>query len=89
MDERDRAFFLCTDDDLGNLTGALMLARNTDATSIFVRMGVWPLSAIAEHLGEDRGVTFVNINDLVAEGIGELPGVFSPPTGEELPAGQR
>lgn len=39
-------------------------------------MSQWPLSAMADHLGEDRGVVFVNINDLVVEGIEELPGIF-------------
>lgn len=72
----DRAFFLCTDDDLGNLTGAMALAKRAGATHIYVRMSKWPMSAIAEHLGEDSGVTFINIPDLVIRGLRELPGIF-------------
>jgi len=76
VDDVHKAFFLCTDDDLGNLTGAMMLARSQDANHIYVRMTHWPIAAVAEHLGEDRGVVFININDLVRTGIQELPGVF-------------
>jgi hypothetical protein len=36
----------------------------------------WPLSAVAENLGEDRGIFFININDLVSQGIEDLPGKF-------------
>lgn len=75
-DEIDKAFFLCTDDDLGNLTAAMSLAGKMDATHIYVRMAHWPLSAVSEHLGEDRGVHFVNINDLMSQGIEHLPGIF-------------
>ncbi len=77
VDEADKAFFLCTDDDLGNLTGAMMLAGKKGATHIYVRMATWPIAAVAEHLGEDRGVVFVNINDLVTRGIKSLPGMLS------------
>jgi voltage-gated potassium channel Kch len=84
VDERDSAFFLCTDDDLGNLAAALMLAGDAGATFIYVRMARWPISALADHVGKDRGVTFVNIKDLVVEGIVELPGIFEPPTLEQL-----
>ena len=82
--ERDSAFFLCTDDDLGNLAAALMLARDAGATLIYVRMAKWPISAVADHVGKDGGVTFVNIKDLVVEGIGELPGIFERPTMQQL-----
>lgn len=75
-----KAFFLCTDDDLGNLTGAMMLAGRGDATHIYVRMTHWPIAAVADHLGEDRGVVFININDLVRDGIRDLPGIFEPIT---------
>ncbi len=78
VDEVDHAFFLCTDDDLGNLTAAMMLAGKADATHVYVRMNHWPLAAVADHLGEDRGVVFVNINDLVCRGIKDLPGIFEP-----------
>jgi hypothetical protein len=80
LDGKERAFFLCTDDDLGNLTGALQLAGKADCigcTHIYVRMGQWPLRAVTEHLGEDRGIRFININELVVEGIEELPGIFT------------
>jgi len=84
VEERDSAFFLCTDDDLGNLAAALMLARDAGATFIYVRMARWPISALADHVGKDRGVTFVNIRDLVVQGIGELPGIFERPTVQQL-----
>jgi voltage-gated potassium channel Kch len=78
VDDASKAFFLCTDDDLGNLTVAMMLAGEGDATHIYVRMTHWPIAAVADHLGEDRGVAFININDLVRTGIQDLPGVFEP-----------
>ncbi len=84
VDEPDKAFLLCTDDDLGNLTAAMMLASKMGATHIFVRMARWPLSAVADHLGEDRGVTFVNIADLMVQGIEQLPGIFAPASAEHL-----
>ncbi|HUT53115.1 MAG TPA: NAD-binding protein [bacterium] len=84
VDEPDKAFFLCTDDDLGNLTAAMMLASKMGATHIYVRMTRWPLSAVADHLGEDRGVTFININELMVQGIEQLPGVFAPASAEHL-----
>jgi hypothetical protein len=84
VDEPDKAFFLCTDDDLGNLTAAMMLASKMGATCIFVRMARWPLSAVAEHLGEERGVTFININELMVQGIEQLPGIFAPAADEHL-----
>jgi Trk K+ transport system NAD-binding subunit len=84
VDEEDKAFIVCTDDDLGNLTAAMMLAAKAGSNHIYVRMTTWPLSAVAEHLGEDRGVTFVNINDLVAGGIGQLKGIFEPARPSDL-----
>ena len=83
-DQPDKAFFLCTDDDLGNLTAAMVLASRSHATHIYVRMAHWPLSAVAEHLGESRGVVFVNINDLVVQGLADLPGVFQPAQESDL-----
>jgi len=85
----DRAFFLCTDDDLGNLAAALMLASKVDATHIYVRMANWPLPAIAEHLGTERGVTFININQLMMEGIEALPGIFAAPSEGDLDHGSK
>jgi len=77
-DDVSKAFFLCTDDDLGNLTGAMMLAGEGNSSHIYVRMTHWPIAAVADHLGEDRQVAFININDLVRMGIRDLPGVFEP-----------
>jgi len=76
--EVNRAYFICTDDDLGNLTAAMSLACDVKATRIYVRMDHWPLSGVAENFGEDRGVFFININDLVIQGIEDLPGIFKP-----------
>ncbi len=76
--EVGKAYFLCTDDDLRNLTCAMMLSERTGQDSIWVRMTRWPIPAIAEQLGEGCGITFVNINELVADGIDELlrPGLY-------------
>lgn len=76
VDKEEKAFFICTDDDLGNLTATMSLASSLNTTHIYVRMGHWPLSAVAENLGEDRGIFFININDLVSQGIEDLPGIF-------------
>jgi hypothetical protein len=84
VDEADTAFFVCTDDDLGNLTVAMQLATRVNCNHIYVRMSRWPLSAVAENLGEDRGVIFVNINELVTRGIEHLPGIFKPATEADL-----
>jgi hypothetical protein len=77
VDDTHKAFFLCTDDDLGNLTGAMMLAGKSGGTHIYVRMTHWPMAAMADHLGEDRGVVFININELVRKGLKELPGIIN------------
>lgn len=77
-DDMDKAFFLCTDDDIGNLAVALMLTRKTRGSHIYVRMAKWPISAIADHLQENSGITFININDLVVAGVMDLPGIFEP-----------
>ncbi len=82
-DSEERAFFICTDDDIGNLAAALMLAKKTGCTFIFVRMTTWPMPAISDHLGQN-GLTFVNINDLVVQGIDDLPGIFTAPTEADL-----
>lgn len=79
-DERHKAFFICTDDDLGNLTAAMRLSKKSDCANIYVRMTTWPISAMADHLGEDRGICFINIHNLVEEGLGDLPGLFQPAT---------
>jgi voltage-gated potassium channel Kch len=84
VDAADKAFFLCTDDDLGNLTAAMMMAAKGRVNCIYVRMARWPLAAMAERLGEDCGVVFVNINELVAQGLEELPGLFQPATEDDL-----
>lgn len=78
VDEVDKAFFVCTDDDLGNLIAAMNLARKIGATHIYVRMTHWPLTAVAECLGRNRGVFFVNIKELTIQGIKLLPGIFGP-----------
>lgn len=84
IDQPDKAFFLCTDDDLGNLSASMTLASKIGATYIYVRMAQWPLSAVADHLGADRGVTFVNINELMVQGIEELVGVYTPASREDI-----
>jgi len=89
VDQPDKAFFLCTDDDLGNLSASMTLASKIDATFIYVRMTRWPLSAVADHLGADRGVTFVNINELMVQGIEELVGIFKPASREDIKKNNR
>jgi len=84
VDAKDHAYFLCTDDDLGNLTAAMMLAGKSGGTHIHVRMARWPLKAVSERLGQDCGVAFININELVAQGIEDLPGVFEAATEKDL-----
>ncbi|MFC1859053.1 NAD-binding protein [Thermodesulfobacteriota bacterium] len=75
---KDKAFFLCTDDDIGNLTVSMILVKNLNCDHIYVRMAAWPMPAIADHLGENSGITFFNINELVVQGIKDLPGIFKP-----------
>ncbi|MBW1841643.1 MAG: NAD-binding protein [Deltaproteobacteria bacterium] len=85
LDNRaDNAFFICTDDDLSNLITTMLLAAKTETTHIYARMDHWPLSAVSENLGEEHGVVFVNINDLVVQGIAKLPGIFKPAKAEDL-----
>lgn len=87
-DDVHKAFFVCTDDDIGNLAVALMLTRDVQGTNVFVRMSRWPMAAIAEHFQERGGLRFVNINDLVREGLAGLPGIFKgedPPAPEPMP----
>jgi hypothetical protein len=76
VDDINKAFFICTDDDMGNLTAAMSLVKKVNIKHIYVRMHHWPVSAIAENLGEEQGVFFININDLVVQGITDLPGIF-------------
>jgi hypothetical protein len=73
-----KAFFICTDDDLKNLTTAMALARKQNADHIYVRMSQWPLAAVSEHIGHKHGISFVNLSELVREGIADLPGIFQP-----------
>ena len=82
--EGKKAYFICTDDDLGNLTTAMELAGNVNTSRIYVRMDRWPLSGVADNLGEDRGIFFININDLVTKGIQDLPGIFKPAQAGDL-----
>jgi Trk K+ transport system NAD-binding subunit len=84
VDNVDKAFFVCTDDDLGNLTAAMLLARKKNANNIYVRMAYWPMSAVASRLCENRDMYFVNINSLLLEEIRELPGIFEPAKEEDL-----
>lgn len=84
QDSAGRSFFLCTDDDLGNLTAAMELAAKAHTGDVFVRMAQWPLAAITDRLGEGCGVTFVNINQLVREGLAQLPGLFQPAGEDDL-----
>lgn len=79
-----KAFFLCTDDDIGNLSIALMLTTKMDTSHIYVRMAKWPIAAIEEHLRQKSGVTFININELVMKGIKDLPGIFQPARAMDL-----
>ena len=79
VDRQDRAFFICTDDDIGNLTAAIGLVEKSGTVNhIFVRMGHWPISAVAEHLNGRAQVHFINLKELVMEAIDGLPGVFEP-----------
>jgi len=73
---KGKASFICTDDDLKNLTAAMSLARSYDTNHIYVRMSRWPLPAVSEHIGEKHGIVFVNISELVLDGIRGLAGVF-------------
>ena len=76
VDPEKHAYFLCTDDDIGNLSMALMITDKRRHCPIFVRMAKWPLPAIEDHLNGNYGITFTNINQLVKKGIEELPGIF-------------
>lgn len=80
----NKAYFLCTDDDLGNLTMAMSLAKHSETTNIYVRMAHWPISAVAEHLGDDRGVLFIHVNELVKQGLPDLAGFYKSATVEDL-----
>jgi|GEM_PF-1726984 len=68
----ERAYFLCTDDDIGNLSAALMLTERSVTANIFVRMAKWPMPAIDKALHEKSGITFININELVEANLIEL-----------------
>lgn len=75
------AVFLCTDDDIRNLTTALTLSKSKKKGNIYVRMAMWPLAAVKDHLGENHGIIFVNINDLVSEGIRDIENLSRISTG--------
>lgn len=79
-------FFLCTDDDIGNLSLALHLSSKGASTGskIFVRMTNWPLLCVSETLGNQRGIVFININDLIRASLDHLPGTASPATRSDL-----
>ena len=79
-----RAYLVCTDDDMGNLITAMTLACDDNAIRICVRMEHWPLSGVAENLGKDRGVVFINLNELVIQGLENLPGIFERPEESDL-----
>jgi len=71
-----KAVFLCTDDDIRNLSTALMLTQHNKGAYFYIRMGMWPLSAVKEHLGNGNRLRFVNINELVSEGISDIKDRF-------------
>ncbi|MCP4695212.1 MAG: hypothetical protein GY859_44700, partial [Desulfobacterales bacterium] len=78
------AHFICTDDDIRNLAMALMLCDRMNGDNIYVRMAKWPIPAIEHHFYKTRNITFVNINDLVENGISEMPGIFDPARKSDL-----
>ena len=70
------AYFLCTDDDPGNLSAAMLVAQKAGVgAKVFVRMQHWPISGVADHFGHARGIMFVNVNELVHEGVCAIPGL--------------
>ncbi len=71
-----RAVFLCTDDDIRNLSTALLLTQDNKGAYFYIRMAMWPLSAVKEHLGDSERLQFVNINALVREGIRDIKDRF-------------
>ena len=68
---QDDVYFLCSDNDHGNLTAALSLARFATGTRIFVRMQHWPMTGVIGHFGSEIGIVFINIENLVSDGIAE------------------
>ncbi len=83
-DGNHKAIFLCTDDDIGNLSVALMLTRKNWGKFTIVRMASWPMPAIESQLCENSGLTFVNIHQLVKDGIEDMAGVFKPASKSDL-----
>lgn len=81
---RNRSYFLCTDDDLSNLSLALELSPKIENSNVFVRMAHWPLTSVSEHWSEKSDMVFVNITDLVRRGLQDLPGIFAPAKQEDL-----
>jgi hypothetical protein len=55
---------------------AMRLAERVGAAPVFVRMAHWPIAAVAERLGEEKGIVFVNLQELVMLGIRRLPGLL-------------
>jgi len=81
---KNRSYFLCTDDDLSNLSMALDLAPKIENTNVFVRMAHWPLVSVSEHWDENTDMVFVNITDLVKRGLEDMPGIFAPAIESDL-----
>ncbi|MBN1410231.1 MAG: NAD-binding protein [Spirochaetales bacterium] len=79
-----RIFFLCTDSDLGNLSLALNLSETCPGDDIIVRMGHWPMQSVSEYLGGDKGLVFVNINDIITQCLEEIPGILNPASDKDL-----
>ena len=75
-ESRRRVFFLCTDDDLGNLSLALSLTERVSPAAVYVRMDHWPLRSVSQHLGREHGIVFLNINDLIVQGLKDINGIF-------------
>lgn len=69
---RDEVYFLCADDDHGNLNAALSMARCATGASIFVRMQHWPMTGVVDHFGSNLGIVFVNVDELVSGGLADV-----------------
>ena len=82
--DKPQAIFICTDNDLGNLSLALNLSSREKKGNIFVRMGHWPLQSVSEHLGKESGIVFVNINDHITQGLCKIGGLLTPATELDL-----
>ncbi len=65
-------------------TLALTLTKKMNGHHIYVRMAKWPMPAIQYLLCKDKGISFVNLNDLVEKGLEDLPGIFAPAKASDL-----